>query len=65
VTKTLVHIQVTVSGETMSAHRYLFETVFLPLAPPMMASLLYALIYVLLWYGVLAVMYRRKVIVTV
>jgi predicted acyltransferase len=31
----------------------------------MAASLLYALVYVLLWYGVLAVMYRKNVIVTV
>jgi predicted acyltransferase len=65
VTKTLVHVQVTVGGETTSVHQYLFETVFLPLAPPMAASLLYALLYILLWYGVLAVMYRKNVIVTV
>mgnify|MGYP006424077865 CR=1 FL=1 len=65
VTKTLIHLQMTVGGETISVHRYLYQTVFLPLASPTNASLLYAVAYILLWYGILAVMYRKNVIVTV
>lgn len=64
-TKTLIHLQATVEGETTSVQVYLFETVFLPLASPMNASLLYAVAYIFLWYGVLAVMYRKNIVVTV
>lgn len=64
-TKTLIHLQTTVGGDTMSVQAYLFETVFLPLASPMNASLLYAVTYIFLWYGVLAVMYRKNIVVTV
>lgn len=63
--KTLIHLQTTVEGEMMSVQAYLFETVFLPLASPVNASLLYAVTYILLWYGVLAVMYRKNIVVTV
>jgi predicted acyltransferase len=65
VTKTLIHLQVTVEGEAISVHRYLYQTVFLPLVSPTNASLLYALVYIVLWYGVLAVMYRKNIVITV
>lgn len=64
-TKTLIHLQATAGGDTTSVQAYLFEAVFLPLASPMNASLLYAVTYIFLWYGVLAVMYRRDIVVTV
>jgi predicted acyltransferase len=65
VTKTLIHLQVPVGGDTMSVYEYLFQTLFLPLAAPMNASLLYPLLYILLWYGILAVLYRRNIVLTV
>ncbi len=64
-TKLLIHLQMTVEGETVSVHTYLFETVFLPLASPMNASLLYAITYLLLWYIILAVLYRKDIVLTV
>jgi predicted acyltransferase len=65
VTKTLLHLHVTVGGEAISVHRYLYQTAFLPLATPTNASLLYALVYIGLWYGILAVMYRKNIFVAV
>lgn len=44
---------------TVSAQRWIFETVFAPLASPVNASLLYGLVFVLYLYLVAWVMYRR------
>ena len=48
--------------ETLSAthvRKWLFDTVFAPIASPMNASLLYAVVYVLLMFGIAYGMYRR------
>ena len=39
----------------------LFKTVFAPLASPMNASLLYALVWITAWYGVLHLMDRKHI----
>ena len=44
---------------------YVFETYFLPLASPPAASLLYAVLYVLLWLGITAIFYRRGVFIKI
>lgn len=51
-------------GDT-SLQGWLFQTVFAPLAPPKMASLLYALVWIVCWYGVLYVMHKRNIIIKV
>ncbi len=43
----------------------LFKTVFAPLASPMNASLLYALVWITAWYGVLHIMDRKNIQVRV
>jgi predicted acyltransferase len=43
----------------------IFETVFAPLASPEGASLMFALCTVLLWLGVMAVLYRRRIFIKV
>jgi predicted acyltransferase len=45
---------------TMSLRRWIYETVFAPLAAPINASLLYAIAYVLLMFGIAYGMYRRR-----
>lgn len=52
-------------GSTTDLQRYVFETVFLPLAHPMNASLLYAATYAALWLGVAAVLYRKGVLIKI
>ncbi len=52
-------------GVRIEWQRYLFAHVFLPLAAPLNASLLYALTYVLLWLGITAVLYRYRVVVKI
>jgi predicted acyltransferase len=52
-------------GSTTDLERYLFESVFLSLARPVDASLLYAMSYALLWLGVAALLYRRGVLIKI
>ena len=52
-------------GSTLDLQRYIFESVFLPLARPVDASLLYAVAYVLLWLGVAAFLYRQRALIKI
>jgi predicted acyltransferase len=52
-------------GATTDLQRYIFESVFLPLARPINASLLYAASYDALWLGVAALLYRRGVLIKI
>jgi predicted acyltransferase len=52
-------------GTTLDLQRYLFESVFLRLARPIDASLLYAVAYVLVWLGVASFLYRRGVVIKI
>ena len=52
-------------GSTLDLQRYLFETIFLPLARPTNASLLYAVAYVLVWLGVAVLLYRNRVLIKI
>jgi predicted acyltransferase len=52
-------------GTKVIVRRYIFETCFLPLASPINASLLYAVAYVLLWLGAMAVLYRRRIFIKI
>ena len=52
-------------GSTVDAARYLFEVVFLPLARPLDASLLYAGACAVWWLVVMGVLYRRRVLIKI
>lgn len=47
-------------GHTVTVRDWLFDTLFAPLASPINASLLYAIAYTLLMYGIAYVMYRGR-----
>jgi predicted acyltransferase len=53
------------NGAPMPVQRYLFETFFLPLAPPVTASFLYACAYVVFWLGIAALLYRQRVVIKI
>ena len=64
--KSLILIKVSDgTGGTTSLQSAIFHAVFLPLASPITASLLYALTWVTGWFIVLYVMYRRGIILKV
>jgi predicted acyltransferase len=50
-------------GESWNLRDWIYQTLFVPLASPMNASLLYALAYMLVMFGIAFVMYRRGWIV--
>ncbi len=62
VARTLYLIPVTAGGETVPLQAVIFQTVFAPLAPPVLASLLYALVWVGLWFLVLWALWRRGIV---
>ena len=59
--KTLLLIRVTLAdGTTTTLYRAVYVTVFAPLAPPKLASLLFAMAALLVLFGLLEVLYRRR-----
>ena len=53
-------------GRTGNLQTYIYEHLFAPWTPPPAAgSLLYALLYVLVWLGLMAILYRRKIFLKV
>jgi predicted acyltransferase len=60
---TLWHVQY--QGRSVSVQDAIYESVFATWLPPRVASLAFALVFVLLWYGVLLILYRRKIILKV
>src|SRR5438552_13384210 len=60
---TLWHV--TYNGKSVSLVEAIYQSVYLPWLPPRVASLVFAISFVLLWYGILSVLYRRKLILKV
>jgi len=52
-------------GSRLPFQQYLFEALFLRLARPIDASLLYAVAYVMLWLGITGFLYRRRIIIKI
>jgi predicted acyltransferase len=60
---TLWHVSY--QGKSIALQDAIYQIVFLPWLPPRVASLAFALSFVLLWYGILTVLYRRNIILKV
>jgi len=60
---TLWHVDY--QGKSVAIQDAIYQSVFLPWLPARVASLAFALTFVLVWYGILLVMYRRKIILKV
>ena len=54
-----------VGSGVMAIQGAIYQSVFLPWLPPRVASLAFAITFVLLWYGILLVLYRKKIILKV
>ena len=52
-------------GKSIAVQDAIYQSVFLPWLPPRVASLAFAISFVLLWYGILLVLYRRNIILKV
>jgi len=60
---TLWHVNY--GGKSTAVQDAIYQSVFLPWLPPRVASLAFAITFVVLWYGILLVLYRRKIILKV
>jgi predicted acyltransferase len=60
---TLWHVNY--GGKSIAVQDAIYQSVFLPWLPERVASLAFALAFVLLWYGILLVLYRKKIILKV
>ena len=57
-------IQVTnMSGKEVALKTYLYESFFVPFFSPMNASLIWALTYVLIWLGLMWILYWKKIFI--
>jgi predicted acyltransferase len=52
-------------GELQVLKTYLYETLFASWLPPADASLAYAITYVLLWLGLISLLYRRRIFIRI
>jgi len=48
-----------------SLKEYIYKLIFAPIGNPYNASLLYAIVYVILWYIVMEIFYRRKIFIKI
>ncbi|HEY8832529.1 MAG TPA: DUF5009 domain-containing protein [Gemmatimonadaceae bacterium] len=60
---TLWHVSY--NGKSVAVQDAIYQSVFLPWLPARVASLAFAISFVLLWYGILTVLYRRNIILKV
>jgi predicted acyltransferase len=60
---TLWHVDY--QGNSVAVQGAIYQALFLPWLPERVASLAFAISFVLLWYGILLVLYRRKIILKV
>jgi predicted acyltransferase len=52
-------------GGKISTQGWIFQKLFLPWAPPINASLAYAICFILLWLGLMWILYSRKIFIKV
>jgi predicted acyltransferase len=52
-------------GQPISIQRWIMRTVYLPIAQPIDASLLFALSFILLWLGLMWLLYREEIYIKV
>jgi predicted acyltransferase len=57
--------QVEYDGKRQSIQSAIYQAVYLPWLPPRVASLAFAITFVLFWLGILTIMYRRKIFLKV
>ncbi|MEK6279076.1 MAG: DUF5009 domain-containing protein [Acidobacteriota bacterium] len=55
----------TADGTKISLHSWIFQNIFLSWLPPYRASLAFAICFILVWLGLLWILYRRKIFIRV
>ncbi|HEY0898426.1 MAG TPA: heparan-alpha-glucosaminide N-acetyltransferase domain-containing protein [Sphingobacteriaceae bacterium] len=63
--RTLNMIKVDLNGEKVGLQSFIYQSFFTPNFSPINASLAYAVVYVLFWWVILWIMYRKNIIIKV
>ena len=61
----LIKVGADVEGRSISLQKWIFDSVFFPLASPINASLMYAISYILLWLFLMWLLYRKRIYIKV
>ena len=65
VTRLLIRIHVPADADPITLKQWIYETLFASWASPVNASLAYAVTYLLLWWVLMALLYRRKIFIKI
>ena len=65
VTRLLIRIHVPADPDPITLKQWIYETLFAYWASPVNASLAYAVTYLLLWWVLMALLYRRKIFIKI
>jgi len=63
--KMMYMIKFTYHGSKISVQGFIYQHLLLPLASPINASLIYALLYVLFWLWMMWILYKRKIFIKI
>lgn len=61
----LIKIGETAEGKTISLQQWIFTNVFLPVAEPINASLIYAVSFILVWLFLMWLLYRKRIYIKI
>ncbi|MDQ3131881.1 MAG: DUF5009 domain-containing protein, partial [Acidobacteriota bacterium] len=53
------------AGKEISLQKWIFDSIFAPLASPVNASLMFAVSYILFWLFLMWLLYRRRIYIKV
>ena len=65
VTRILIRIRVPADPDPITLKQWIYETLFASWASPVNASVAYAVTYLLLWWVLMALLYRRKIFIKI
>jgi len=63
--KLMILIRIPTDGGDASAYSWIYQRVFVPWAGQLNGSLAFALANILLWYGMMSLLYRRKMFIKI
>lgn len=63
--KFIALIKVTQTGKILPLKTYVYNNILVPWAEPLNGSLAYALIIILIWFGIMTPFYRKKIFIKI
>jgi predicted acyltransferase len=61
----IIKVSTNAEGKSVSLQKWIFDSIFTPLASPINASLMYAISYIFLWLFLMWLLYRKRIYIKV